>query len=99
MLEVASDEHLMIELGDDLEFCLVTGMEDEEKMNKIKKELENSLPRKVKVEALGRFTAKSNNHKKETAGSGMTRQEIKRVDRLEEDMKLVKADLAGVKSM
>ena len=99
VLEVASDEHVMIESDDDPEFCLVTGMEDEEEMNKIKKELENPLPRKVKVEALGRFAAKSINHTKETASSGMTRQEIKRVDRLEEDMNLVKTDLARVKTM
>jgi hypothetical protein len=100
VLEIASEEYHMVELDDDLEFCTVTGIQDEAEQNTLQKNLERELPKQVEVIALGRVSAASIKRTSESMGSqSMSSKDMQRVDKLEQDMKLVKTDLVEVKSL
>ena len=99
ILEVATEDHYMIELDDDLEFCTITGIADEDELQKIKKDLEKALPKKVDVMNAGRVSAATLKTASDDSRSTMSKQDISRVDKLETDMKLVKTEIVGVKSL
>ena len=102
VLETANEKHHMVELDDDLEFCMITGIENEEEQDTLKKSLEQALPKHVEVKVLGRISAasiKCSSERTEPARSSLPLREAQRVDKLEKDMKLVKTDLVEVKSM
>ena len=99
MLEVATEDHHTIELDDDLEFCTITGIADEDELQKIKQDLEKTLPKKVDVMNAGRVSAATLKTASDDSRSTMSKQDLSRVDKLETEMKLVKTKIAAVKSL